>query len=497
MLRSVFVKYMLCFLLIFTVSFLVLYLIIIGMFAVNERTNGVENAIETSKMLIEQDYTNYIAKNGANNFESYLFDKNNDVLHGISAVSNYTNTLICIVEPFGKTMLCNKDSIVEGKTLNISIIDEVYQSRDKEIYQFSGDLGGLLDGEHYIKGVELYTGDSHGVLFVCSPLGRLSPFMKGLLNTMTSVIVLVLIAGMIGCYFISERITTPLRNMSRAAQSFSRGNFDVRVEVRGNDEISELTRTMNSMADSLAELEKLRSDFLANVSHDLRTPMTTISGFIDGILDGVIPEEKHEYYLKIVASEVRRLSRLVTVLLDISRIQAGERRFNIVSFDVCEVARRILISNENRINEKGLDVEFECDCDNMYIKGDSDSIHQVLYNLVDNAIKFSYKHGRLVISIRENSDETVSVSVFNSGEGIANEDLKYIFDRFYKVDKSRGLDKGGVGLGLYISKAIVQAQNGSIHAESKYGEWCRFVFTMPSANDVEEGHVPRLSPDIY
>jgi signal transduction histidine kinase len=205
--------------------------------------------------------------------------------------------------------------------------------------------------------------------------------------------------------------------------------------------------------------------------------MTTISGFIDAIIDGAIPPEKHEYYLKVIASEVRRLSRLVSSLLDISRIQAGERQFNMTSFDICEMAREILISCEQRIEDKKLDVYFECDEDNMLVVADKDAIHQILYNICDNGIKFAVDGGRYRVSIK-NRDKKINVSVFNEGQGIPADELASVFDRFYKSDKSRSLDKTGVGLGMYIAKTIIDAHNETISVNSKYGEWCEFSFTL-------------------
>jgi len=224
-------------------------------------------------------------------------------------------------------------------------------------------------------------------------------------------------------------------------------------------------------------MEKMRSSFLGNVSHDLRTPMTTISGFIDGILDGTIPKEKHDYYLRIISGEVKRLSRLVSALLDISRIQAGERKFVPENFDICELGREILISFEKRIDEKRLDVSFECDRDSMIAFADRDAIHQVLYNLCDNAVKFSREGGMLRMRF-EVLDKRIHVSVYNEGNGISAEDLPFVFDRFYKTDKSRSLDKTGVGLGLYICRSVIEAHEENITVRSEEGKYCEFEFTV-------------------
>lgn len=220
----------------------------------------------------------------------------------------------------------------------------------------------------------------------------------------------------------------------------------------------------------------MRSTFLANVSHDLRTPMTTISGFIDGILDGAIPPEKQDYYLGIIAQEVRRLSRLVSSLLDISRIQAGDRKFEKADFDICEMARLILLSFEAKIDEKKLDIEFDAP-DALMAYSDKDAVYQVLYNICDNGMKFSREGGKYRIAIREDSD-SVAVSVYNEGIGISEEDLPYVFDRFYKSDKSRGLDKTGVGLGLYICKTMIDSLGGKIFVKSEYGKYCEFTVIL-------------------
>jgi signal transduction histidine kinase len=222
----------------------------------------------------------------------------------------------------------------------------------------------------------------------------------------------------------------------------------------------------------------MRNTFISNVSHDLRTPMTSISGFVDGILDGVIPPEKQEYYLRLVSNEVKRLSRLVASLLDLSRIQAGERKFTMAPFDICEMSRQIIISFEQKLEEKQLEVEFLCDDDNMSVVADKDAIYQTLYNLCDNAVKFSAQRGLFRVTVKKLKGKKLLVSVYNEGQGISEADLPYVFERFYKSDKSRGLNKSGVGLGLYISKTIIEAHGEEIWAESEFEKNCCFSFTL-------------------
>ena len=324
-----------------------------------------------------------------------------------------------------------------------------------------------------------------GSVIVCVTRLDSSLMREEMIQSILSTAMLVLVAAMIAVYFISARVISPLREMSIAVDRFAKGNFDTRVSVRGRDEVARLAEAFNNMADSLENLEKMRSSFVANVSHDLRTPMTTISGFIEEIRSGVIPPEKQDYYLGVVQTEIRRLSRLVSSLLDISRIQAGERNFVMRGFDVCEMGRQILLSFEQPIEEKGLRVEFDCEKDRMAAYADHDAIYQVFYNLCHNAVKYARAGGVLRVRIAETKEHKIAVSVYNEGAGIPKEDLPFVFDRFYKSDKSRGLDKSGLGLGLYISKAIMEAHGETIRVESVENEFCEFQFILKKAAEGE------------
>ena len=322
-----------------------------------------------------------------------------------------------------------------------------------------------------------------GYVMVTSAAEASGTTVSTTLRSMIIAALWIMLAALIAIYFITERVIAPLRDMSRAAKKMAVGQFDIRVPVHGKDEVAELAMAFNQMSQALENLERMRNSFVANVSHDLRTPMTTIAGFIDGILDGVIPPEQTEHYLKVVSDEVRRLSRLVTALLDLSRLQAGDRKFDMKPFDVCEMGRQILISFEKKIDAKGLDVEFICDEERMFVLADQDAIHQILYNICDNAVKFASKQGKLKMSFTWSSAEgsrkrKAVVKVYNEGQGIPAEDLPFVFDRFYKSDKSRSLDKSGVGLGMFISKTIIDAHGETIEVSSEYGRYCEFAFTL-------------------
>lgn len=475
--KSVFTRYMVAFTLIILLSFLILALIITSLVqshSADLSSHELERVSTSAKQFLETAYNG----SQAASFTEYIDDSRETTQERLNAISEGTPELFLMVTNRNGFVLIGDDGMPTGYNNKQIPQSDINASLHTAPLQTDTNLNGLFPENHYIYLLPLQSEDADiGYVLACIP----STSTSTLVQTMTKMIVLacmwVMCAAIIASYFISERIVRPIRNLSKAAKAFAAGKFDVRVQVTGNDEISELSIAFNNMATNLATLEETRSTFIANVSHDLRTPMTTIAGFIDGILDGAIPPEKHEYYLQIIATEVRRLSRLVSSLLDISRIQAGERKFTMTSFDVCELARQILISFEQRIDEKKLEVSFESDSDSMYVIADSDAIHQILYNICDNAVKFSSEGGAYRLKLWE-QDKKIYVSVYNEGQGIPPEDLPHIFDRFYKSDKSRGLDKTGVGLGMFIAKTIIEAHGETITVNSTQGEYCEFVFSL-------------------
>ena len=274
--------------------------------------------------------------------------------------------------------------------------------------------------------------------------------------------------------------TKPIRDMAAAARRFADGNFDARVHNTGrDDETGELIDAFNAMADSLQKTEQQRREFIANISHELKTPMTTIAGFADGILDGTIPKEKAPEALATISSETRRLSRLVRRMLDLSRLQSSENVLAQERFDISEVLLRVLVSLEGKITSRGLDVETHLPDGPVMVWGNPDAITQVCYNLLDNAIKFAAADSVLSLTIQIKG-EKVHVSIANLGETIPPEELGQIFDRFHKTDRSRSVDREGVGLGLYIVKTIINNHREAITVTSEDG-LTTFTFTLTVA----------------
>jgi len=484
MFKSIFTKYIATFMLIIFGSFVVLASIISGMiirYYTDSNDRLIASSAESLKYLIEERMNDL--PDGT--LTDYVIGYTDEVEDYFSALTKYgSDTALFITDEEGKILASVGFSLSDfGKEpLPPSVMDAIREGEFTE----ESDLTGILSGKMSVKGVPLVNveGTMIGSVFACSTAENIDILMETTVKAILTTCLWVLLAALIAAYILSDRLVGPLKHMAKAAKSFAAGKFDARVPVKGHDELAELGVAFNNMAASLADLENMRSTFLSNVSHDLRTPMTTISGFIDALLDGTIPVEKQEYYLRIIGDEVRRLSRLVAALLDVSRIQAGDRKFVMTAFDICEMARVILISFEQKIDQKRLDVEFDVEAENLYVWADHDAIYQILYNICDNAVKFSREGGKYRIRILE-KDRKIFVSVMNEGDGIKSEELPHVFDRFYKTDKSRGLDKTGVGLGLYIAKSIIDAHSEEIWVQSKFGEYCEFIFTLQKATDTQ------------
>ncbi|MBR6429970.1 MAG: HAMP domain-containing histidine kinase [Oscillospiraceae bacterium] len=291
----------------------------------------------------------------------------------------------------------------------------------------------------------------------------------------------VMLLSFVLSYFTTKKQTDPIRQMAGAAEKFAKGDYTSRVDYRGGiHEIDALADAFNKMADSVEQSENNRREFVANVSHELKTPMTSISGFADGILDGTIPRSRQNEYLSIISSETKRLSRLVRSMLDMSQLQAREPGAVLgKTFDLCEVMRLALLSLEHKITDKGLDVDAQLPEEAVMVRGEQDAINQVVYNLIDNAAKFAPRGSVLRLAVWKQTGKAY-VSVENDGETISPEELPLIFDRFHKTDKSRSQDRDGVGLGLYIVKTILDNHGEDIFVTSRDGV-TRFVFTMTVA----------------
>ncbi len=354
--------------------------------------------------------------------------------------------------------------------------------RQHGAYSGLGTLGGVLPSASYFVGTACLDETENVTAFVFVTTS--AEAVTGMMDSVSRIFVLVMLVALAGTlivsYFISARMTAPLKIMALAAREYAAGNFDIRVpEDNHCTEIDELATSFNNMARDLAQLDELTRGFIGNVSHEFKTPMTTIGGFVDGMLDGTIPQDQQQKYLRIISEEVGRLSRMVVRMLDAAKIQSGELILNTAPFDFTEMSSQIILSFEQKINAKKLEVDIDFE-DGLIVNGDRDHVFRAVYNLVDNAVKFVNPGGRLTLRAHAEG-KLCAFSIQNTGAGIAPEDIPHVFDRFYKTDRSRNLDRTGAGLGLYIVKNIINLHGGDISVRSDGGE-TEFSLTLPLAD---------------
>ena len=393
--------------------------------------------------------------------------------------SNVTDAQFLICNTDGDLLLTTDPTLANRVlTMPQEVIDGAMSG---DAYTTRTTLGGIYEETHFVVGVPI---ESNGALvgFVLAVTGAraLTTMWRTFIGLFFMTAVTVLLLSFVVSAWVSMRQSRPIHEMAEATRRFADGNFDVRMHnYEGVTEISELTEAFNSMADSLQETERQRREFIANVSHELKTPMTTIAGYTDGILDGTIPPEQEKEYLRIISDEARRLSRLVRRMLEVSQLQSRDLTCTKAPFDVCESMRRVLISMEKKITDRGLDVDADIPDGSIMVLGDNDLITQVIYNLLENATKFARAGSALYLGVTTLNGKAL-VSVRNEGDTIPAEEIPLLFERFHKSDKSRSEDKDGVGLGLYVVKTILEQHKEHIAVTSENG-LTTFTFTITLA----------------
>ncbi len=401
----------------------------------------------------------------------------------LNSVSSVAESDVFIADNKGKIIACGCAEPQDGTKCIHKLVTlpmgEINRDLNSDVTLHLSTLN-IYNSPHYICLKALINSDEqqYGTVIAAAPVSRVS----NLLSTVTKLfLVSALIPLLLMFLFIftmTYRLTKPLKLMSQASLAMAKGDFSKRIPVMSDDEIGELSAAFNMMTNSLSQLEGMRKSFVANVSHELKTPMTTISGFIDGILDGTIEPEKHSYYLNIVSNEVKRLSRLVESMLSMAKLESGEFKLKPELFDFGELICGIVLSQEQRIEKCNIEILGLDALPNLSVNADRDLIHQVIYNLVDNAIKFTPDKGKISFGLTKENKNLI-FTIKNSGVGIPENDLPHIFERFYKVDKSRSSSKNSTGLGLYIVKTIITSHSGTITVASKEDEYTAFKITLP------------------
>ena len=451
---------------------------------------------ERTELLKKNAYS--VASNTADVLSSEYMSENRKssimmICNNLNQISSAIDADLFVVNTDGGVIYC-KDILKSGFSLytgscmlhgTYTIDESIMRTALDRPCSTTGDLGGTLDSFSFIVSSPVKVGDETvAVVFATQSLTRgLAPYILTIFRMFSYASMIGILFALIVAYISTARTTRPLRLMSEAANRYANGDFSYRIPVdeksgRKADEVSTLIEAFNSMAQDLDALETSRRSFIANVSHELKTPMTTIGGFIDGILDGTISEDRQEQYLGIVSDEVKRLKRLVEQMLNLSRIESGEVKLNPSEFDISEMIVTTLISFEQMIDSKSIDVRGLETFTQLNIRADRDMIYQVIYNLVDNAVKYTPEGGYIEVRA-EDAGSDIVVRVTNSGHGIASDETEKIFERFYKVDKSRSYDAKSAGMGLYLVKMLVELHNGKIKAQSVIDDHTDFIFRLP------------------
>ncbi|HZJ77460.1 MAG TPA: HAMP domain-containing sensor histidine kinase [Clostridia bacterium] len=358
--------------------------------------------------------------------------------------------------------------------------DVVEETVENGYYSKLTRLDGLFMNYNFVVAQPIYAhGESIGITFATQPiLSGIKGYLIAIIQMFLLSSLLALLIALASTYFLTYRLTNPLREMATATKRYAQGDFSYRVDVSGRGELADLSKAFNSMAKELATLESTRRSFVANVSHELKTPMTTIGGFIDGILDGTIENDRHEHYLDVVSDEVKRLSRLVTSMLNMSKIEAGELSIEPTQFNISEMIFKTTLAFEQIIENKSIEIAGMDTIENIVVQADEDMINQAIYNLIDNAVKFTPFGGKITFNGTVEKDNAI-ISIKNTGLGIPSDEIDRVFDRFYKVDKSRSYDVKGSGLGLYLVKTLIEMHGGQITVLSTENEFTEFIFRLP------------------
>lgn len=430
---------------------------------VNERKNILEKQVG----LIEYASISYLNQNTETSYE--------DLQRVMRMIENETNMNSMVIDSQGYIYAVSDEDLSQYKYTKIRSSEECLEIIKKgKSSRFKFSENGV-DFEGYIKPID-HKGYSSGAILLIGNGGYLKAPIKIYMIIWLAVIFALLLSAFIMNYFARKILIKPIEEINNAAKKFARGDVEKRLVIKTNNEIGELAESFNIMASSLEAVDLKRKEFISNVSHELRSPITSIKGFISGIIDGVIPKDKENYYLNVVNDEVSRLARLVNDLLDISSMEAGKFKLIKTQLDINQIITLCILNLESKIKEKMINVEVTFHDRYEYAIGDRDRLIQVITNLVENAIKYGNEKGQIKIDTYKKADK-VYVSIFNIGPNLSKEELLGIWDRFYKSDKSR-TNKVSTGLGLSIVRLIINQHGQDIWVENVDGKGVRFIFTL-------------------
>lgn len=437
---------------------------------VNERRSALTAILDGASAMSER-----FAEEGNIVTQPLGDDRARDARNGFDLFNTASGALVFVTSEDGKVLLHTDGTDFAQQYVPEEILEDI--DEHGEVFE-TGTMGGVYNDKYYTAGRRISISGTPGYLFAASPMTALGSYIVDMLVMFGISAAAILLLCSLLCWVLARRITGPIEDISEAARRLGSGDFTARAPVDGCVELADFATTFNNMAQRLQTIDNSRGQFMGNIAHELRTPMTTIKGFIDGMLDGTIPPEENQHYLTIVSQETGRLARLVQNMLDITKLEAGEVPIHAQNYDLWKTVTDVVLSDEQRIEDGKIDIQ-GLGGPPLLIHADPDFVHQVVYNIVDNAIKFTPEGGTISFAAQRKGN-MVEVSIENTGAGIAPEALPFVFERFYKEDRSRGMNTRGSGLGLHICKILINLSGGQIHAESEEGKWCRFLFTLPA-----------------
>ncbi len=392
-------------------------------------------------------------------------------------LGNSISSMFFLCDADGRILVCSEGESCRHMIYRVSpeILAELAQGE----YLESETLGGIYDTSHFTAAVPLIDDNNTfiGGVFASNDTSSVDDYLSNIWVLFLFSAILTMLVALPIIYIIVTRMLKPLRQMTKATVAYSEGDFSVDIDYGGDDEIGVLALSFNKMKTSLSELEAMRRSFVANVSHELKTPLTIIDGYLSAIQNGAIAKEEQSRYITIVTEETKRLSRLIGSLLNLARIEAGDNPLEKRPVEISAVIFDVLFSFERVIDEKGISVEGLSEIEKQNCLCDRDLIYQVIYNLVDNAVKFT-KEGESITVRTYLQDKKCYISIKNSGTSIQSKNISKVFDRFFKEDESRGIDKSGVGIGLYLVKTITELHGGDIIVKSEEGQYTEFIFSL-------------------
>lgn len=449
---------------------------ILGFLTVSTLTSHlILNYIEEQAISSLYRESNLLAGNYASNYYRGTMTLE-DVESHFQAVATYLDTDIWVVDSNGHIMINSRPESAMNETIpefDISSFGTKYYQEGTFFDTFSEETLSVFSP--IIIGYKV-----RGYVLIHKPTAELASYKDGLLNISYITLALIFLCAFILLLMFTFIIYLPIRKMTRAATAYSEGNFDTKIELHTNDEMGYLAGSFNYMATELSTLEEDQRKFIANVSHDFRSPLTSIKGYIEAIMDGTIPHEGQDKYLNIILFETKRLNKLTQSMLELNKYGAKGSMMDISNFDINQTIKTVIQTFEGTCKEKKISFELILTGQTCIVSADMSKIQQVLYNLIDNAIKFSHPESAVTIETTE-KNEKIFISVKDTGIGIPKDSIKKIWERFYKTDLSRGKDKRGTGLGLAIVKEIISSHNENINVISTEGVGTEFIFTLPMA----------------